>query len=135
MLFSVLTYYFFMKIVFFFSLVRSQVKFDTLKDHWLFLGILYTSGVAFLSYVFLVSWIDLSWAPWQNQVAPDPGCLPLGGLDRRDVRAGHALLQVDGEVRRGRDLLDPAAAGGPARHVLRHWAGARRATERLCGGD
>ncbi len=76
MIFSVLTYFFFMKIVFFFSLVRSQVKFDTLKDHWLFLGILYTAGVAFLSFVFLVSWLDLPWGPWQRQVAEALGVSP-----------------------------------------------------------
>ena len=76
MIFSVLTYYYFMKIVFFFSLVRSQIKFDTLKDHWLFLGILYTAAVAFLSYVFLVSWLNLPWAPWQNQVAQTLGVSP-----------------------------------------------------------
>jgi hypothetical protein len=43
------------KITFFYSLVRSQVKYDLLKDHYLFLGILYTAAVAFLSFAFLVS--------------------------------------------------------------------------------
>jgi hypothetical protein len=73
---SVLIYYYFIKIVFFFSLVRSQIKFDTLKDHWLFLGILYTLAVAFLSYVFLVSWMPLNWASWQLQVAQKLGVSP-----------------------------------------------------------
>jgi len=49
-------YYFFIKITFFFSLVRAQIKADLLKDHFLFLGVLYTAAVAFLSYAFLVSW-------------------------------------------------------------------------------
>jgi hypothetical protein len=65
-----------MKAVFFFSLVRIQVKFDTMKDHWLFLGILYTGGVAFLSYVFLLSWQDFDWATWQLRVAANFGVTP-----------------------------------------------------------
>ena len=56
MLFTVSLYYFFIKITFFFALVRAQVKYDLVKDHYLFLGILYTAGVAFLSLAFLVSW-------------------------------------------------------------------------------
>jgi hypothetical protein len=76
MLVSILSYYFFLKLFFFYSLVRIQIRFDTMKDHWLFLGILYTGGVAFLSYVFLLSWQNLSWAPWQNQVAQNFGVSP-----------------------------------------------------------
>jgi hypothetical protein len=49
-------YYYFIKIVFFFSLVRAQVKSDLMREHYLFLSILYTGAVAFLSYAFLVSW-------------------------------------------------------------------------------
>ena len=52
---SVLIYYAVMKAIFLFSLVRIQVQFETMKDHWLFLGVLYTSGVAFLSYVFIMA--------------------------------------------------------------------------------
>ena len=62
-------YYLAMKAVFFFSLVRIQVRFDTMKDHWLFLGVLYTAGVAFLSYVFLMSWQEFPWADWQRRLA------------------------------------------------------------------
>jgi hypothetical protein len=51
------------KITFFYSLVRSQVRYDLVKDHYLFLAILYTAGVAFLSLTFLVS--------WQGQNFPD----------------------------------------------------------------
>jgi hypothetical protein len=76
MFYSILTYYFFIKIFFFFGLVRAQAKFDLVKDHWLFLGLLYTGGVAFLSFVFLVSWQTLSWAPWQMRVAETLGTSP-----------------------------------------------------------
>ena len=64
----VASYYLALKAVFFFSLVRIQIKFDTMKDHWLFLGILYTAGVAFLSYVFLFSWQKIAWDEWQLRV-------------------------------------------------------------------
>jgi hypothetical protein len=47
-------YYFLLKITFFYALVRSQFRYDLIKDHYLFLGILYTAGVAFLSLAFLV---------------------------------------------------------------------------------
>jgi hypothetical protein len=53
---TVLVYYFFIKLVFFYGLVRSQVRYDLVRDHYLFLAILYTAGVAFLSLAFLVSW-------------------------------------------------------------------------------
>jgi hypothetical protein len=69
-------YYLVMKAAFFFSLVRIQVKFDTMKDHWLFLGILYTAGVAFLSYVFLMSWQEFPWPPWQLALAGRIGISP-----------------------------------------------------------
>jgi hypothetical protein len=75
---SILTYYIFIKVVFFFSLVRAQIKFDLIKDHWLFLGTLYTAGVAFLSYVFLVSWQNLPWAPWLVRVGESFGVSPWG---------------------------------------------------------
>jgi len=35
---TIFSYYFFIKIVFFFGLVRTQMKFDLMKDHWLFLA-------------------------------------------------------------------------------------------------
>jgi hypothetical protein len=56
MLIGISIYYFFIKIVFFFSLVRAQIKSDLLRDHFLFLAIVYTAAVAFLSYAFIVSW-------------------------------------------------------------------------------
>jgi hypothetical protein len=56
-------YYFFIKTVFFFSLVRAQVKSDLVKDHYLALAVLYTAATAFLSLTFLVS--------WQGQDVPD----------------------------------------------------------------
>ncbi len=67
---SVILYYYIMKAVFLFSLVRILVKFDTMKDHWLFLGILYTAGIAFLSYVFLMAPQDVpDWRSWQIWLA------------------------------------------------------------------
>ncbi len=56
MMSTIFLYYFLIKIVFFFNLVRAQVKYDLVKDHYVFLGILYTAAVAFLSLAFLVSW-------------------------------------------------------------------------------
>jgi hypothetical protein len=56
MLSTIFLYYFLIKIIFLFSLVQAQVKYDLVKDHYVFLGILYTAGVAFLSLAFLVSW-------------------------------------------------------------------------------
>jgi hypothetical protein len=76
MFYSLASYYLFLKAVFFFSLVRIQVKFDTMKEHWLFLGILYTAGVAFLSYVFLFSWQKFPWAEWQLRAARGLGIAP-----------------------------------------------------------
>jgi hypothetical protein len=76
MFFSIMTFYFFIKLFFFFSLVRIQVKFDMMKDHWLFLGILYTAGVAFLSFVFIESWQNHPWLPWQTRVAQRVGVSP-----------------------------------------------------------
>jgi len=47
--------YFFLKLMLFFSIVKALVKFETLQDHFLFLGVLYASLVALISYVFVVS--------------------------------------------------------------------------------
>ena len=48
-------YYLAIKAIFFFSLVRSFVKFENLQKHWLFLALLYTAGVAGLSWVWFVA--------------------------------------------------------------------------------
>jgi len=48
-------YYYALKFTIFFSIVKALVKFETLGHHFLFLGILYTSLVAFLSYVFILT--------------------------------------------------------------------------------
>ena len=47
--------YYFLKLMLFFSIVKALVRFEALQDHFLFLGVLYTSIVAFISYVFVVS--------------------------------------------------------------------------------
>jgi hypothetical protein len=77
MFYYLASYYLFLKAVFFFSLVRIQVRFDTMKEHWLFLGILYTAGVAFLSYIFLFNLPQrFDWADWQLSVARNVGISP-----------------------------------------------------------
>jgi hypothetical protein len=70
------TIYLFIKLVFFFSLVRIQVKSDAMKDHFLFLGILYTAGIAVISYVYLMGWQDFQWPPWQYRIAATLGVTP-----------------------------------------------------------
>ena len=52
---TMLGIYFFLKLMLFFAIVKALVKFETLQDHFLFLGILYTRLVALISYVFVVS--------------------------------------------------------------------------------
>ena len=47
--------YFFLKLMLFFALVKALVKSETLGEHPLFFGILYTGLVAFLSYVFVLT--------------------------------------------------------------------------------
>jgi hypothetical protein len=48
-------YYFGLKTVFLYMLVYSFIKYENLQRHWLFLSLLYTAGVAFLSFVFLIA--------------------------------------------------------------------------------
>ncbi len=81
-----LIYYYLMKAVFLFSLVRILVKFETMKDHWLFLGLLYSAGIAFLSWVFLISPSD------------NPDWRSLADLAREVYWALDTLLLAPGEV-------------------------------------
>ncbi len=71
MAFSVLSIYFFLKVTLFFSIVKALVKFESLQDHFLFLGILYTSLVALISYVFVLSTqavnFDAAWLIWVHR--------------------------------------------------------------------
>jgi hypothetical protein len=76
MLGSVVLYYVFIKTFFLYSLVRTQVRFEPMRDHWLFLGVLYTSGIAFLSYCFLESWNAIRWPGWQVRLADNLGLTP-----------------------------------------------------------
>lgn len=55
-MFTVGISYFALKIAFFLGLLRSFVVFEPLQRHWLFIAILYTAGVGFLSAAFLVEW-------------------------------------------------------------------------------
>ena len=86
-------YYIGIKAAFLFGLVHSFVKFEPLQKHWLFLGLLYTAGLAIVSWVFFV-------AP---QEAPESALADLLAEDRGDRRD---LLQVAPTVRRGVDVLD-----------------------------
>ncbi len=47
--------YFFLKLMLFFALVKALVKSETLGEHPLVFGILYTGLVAFLSYVYILT--------------------------------------------------------------------------------
>jgi hypothetical protein len=76
MFFYMASYCMAIRLVFFYSLVRAQIKSDTMKDHWLFLGVLYTAATAFLNYVFIMSWKPIPWANWQVQVAQNFGVTP-----------------------------------------------------------
>jgi hypothetical protein len=59
--------YYFIKLAFFFSLVRAQAKFDFLSDRYLLLSILYVSGLFFLSGVFVMSpQAHPDWTLWQT---------------------------------------------------------------------
>jgi hypothetical protein len=69
-------YYFSIKLVFFYSLVRALVKFELLQDRVVFLGILYTAGVALLSFVFITSWQTVTWAAWALRVGQVLGVHP-----------------------------------------------------------
>ena len=50
---SIASFYLFMKIAYFFSLVRTLVKFEPMQKHVRFLGIIYTAGVGFLFYMLM----------------------------------------------------------------------------------
>ena len=52
---TVVTYYICMKFFLLYSLVRAQVAYEPLQKHFIFLGALFSAGVAFLSYVFIMS--------------------------------------------------------------------------------
>jgi hypothetical protein len=73
---SVLLYYLLIKTFYLFSLVRTQTRFEPMRDHWLFLGVLYTAGIAFLSYAFLESWDAIAWQGWQTRLAANLGVTP-----------------------------------------------------------
>lgn len=69
-------YYFAIKLIFFFGIVRSLVKFDTLAKHFLFLGILYTAGVALFSYVFIVAMQGYAGRSWERRMSATVGLSP-----------------------------------------------------------
>lgn len=63
---TVVTYYICMKFFLLYSLVRAQVAYEPLQKHFIFLGALFSAGVAFLSYVFIMSPQNApDWQAWQ----------------------------------------------------------------------
>ena len=63
---AVQLYYLAMKGMFLCGLVRSYVVYDPLRKHWLGMAVLYTLGIAFLSYVFLFGpGVQLEPRPWE----------------------------------------------------------------------
>jgi len=52
---TIIAFYVFLKVMFLYSLVRTQVKFEPMREHYLLFGVLYTGAAAFLSYVFYIS--------------------------------------------------------------------------------
>jgi hypothetical protein len=62
-------YYYGIKAAFLFGLVHSFVKFEPLQKHWLFLGLLYTAGLAIVSWVFFVAPGRVQTRPWQIWLA------------------------------------------------------------------
>ena len=63
---SFVLYYYVLKTMFLYSLVRSFVRYEPLQKHFLFLSILFTAAVAFLSYALLYSsWEVMPWRAWE----------------------------------------------------------------------
>lgn len=61
-----LVYYYGIKMAFFFGLVQAYVKYEPLQRSWLFLSLLYTAGVAFISWVFLIApMATVDWRQWE----------------------------------------------------------------------
>src|SRR4051812_18181265 len=58
-------YYIALKAAFLVSLVTSFVKFENLQKSWLFLGLLYTAGIAGLSWIWLVAPGRVEKGAWQ----------------------------------------------------------------------
>jgi hypothetical protein len=76
-IFGIYGIYFFLKLMLFFAIVKALVKFEALQDHFLFLGVLYTSLVALISYVFVVSTRQFDFqASWLSQASRATGLSP-----------------------------------------------------------
>lgn len=73
---SMVVYYFAIKLMFFFSLFKAQLRFATVRKHPLLLALIYSLVVAFLSMTMLPSPQDTSWAIWQLQLAAKLGISP-----------------------------------------------------------
>ena len=69
--------YFFLKFMLFFSIVKALVKFETLGEHFLALGVLYTALVAFISYIFILTTQPAAFhARWIMRLNHDTGLSP-----------------------------------------------------------
>ncbi len=65
-----LLYYVGLKAAFLYGLVHSFAKYESLQKHWLFLGLLYTAGIALLSWVFIMAPADApDWWQWKLWLA------------------------------------------------------------------
>lgn len=63
---SLIVFYAFLKAGFLYSLIRVQVKFEPMKDHFILFAVMYTAAVAFLSYVFFVApQENPNWRAWE----------------------------------------------------------------------
>lgn len=58
-------YYIAIKAAFLYGLIHSFVKFEPLQKSWLFLALLYTAGIALLSWVWLVAPGRVETRAWQ----------------------------------------------------------------------
>ena len=59
-------YYYAIKAAFFFGLVHSFVKFENLQKHWFSIALLYTAGLALLSWVWIIAPGRSDVATWRN---------------------------------------------------------------------
>ncbi|MDX2035791.1 MAG: hypothetical protein SFX72_04010 [Isosphaeraceae bacterium] len=69
-------YYFFLKIVLFFGIVKSLSQFDFLHKYLLLLSGFYTAAVALLSWIFIFGWQQKQWPSWQVAIAERIGVTP-----------------------------------------------------------
>jgi hypothetical protein len=62
-------YYIAIKAMFFYGLVHAFVKFETLQKSWFFIALIYTAGVALLSWIWMVAPGRVELRSWQIWLA------------------------------------------------------------------